>query len=393
MQDLLKRFVQFEASGGIILIIAAILALLIANSPLLGIYEAVLNLHVIIGIKPFVIDKSIIHLINDGLMAVFFLVVGLEVKRELLVGALASRSKAMFPLFAAIGGIVAPAIIFTLFNVFNPETRNGWAIPTATDIAFAVGVLSLLGSRVPASLKVFLLALAIIDDLGAILIIAFFYTKDIYWQALGVGAIATFTLFAMNLMGIKRLTPYMILGVVLWIAILKSGVHATIAGVILGFTIPLRPKKSELLHQPESPATHLEHTLHPWVTWMILPIFAFANSGIELSGIAGDKLFSALPLGIALGLILGKPIGIYLCAWLSVKYGFAILPEKVNFNQILGVSFICGIGFTMSIFISILAFGLDNKELINYAKVGILAGSILSGIIGYLYLRLQKPVY
>lgn len=387
MKQYLKRFLAFEASGGIVLILAAIAALMIANSQLATVYETVLNAYFVIGVDKIVIKESIIHWINDGLMAIFFLVIGLEVKRELLIGALASRDRALFPLLAAIGGIIAPALIFVLFNFLNPETRNGWAIPTATDIAFAVGVLSLLGTRIPTTLKIFLLALAIIDDLGAILIIAFFYTQDIAWQAIMVAAVATFLLIGLNLVGVKRLTPYMIIGAILWVAVLKSGVHATIAGVIIGFCIPLRQSKHNHLHMDTSPSEKLEHTLHPWVTWLILPLFAFANSGIELSGITVDKLFSALPLGIALGLIVGKPLGIYLFSWFAVKRGIASLPEGVTFGQILGVSFICGIGFTMSIFISILAFGLENKELINYAKVGILAGSIISGVIGYLFLR------
>ncbi|SES66576.1 Na+/H+ antiporter NhaA [Thorsellia anophelis] len=395
MKQYLQRFLAFEASGGIILILAAIAALIIANSPMGIIYDTILNTYFVIGLDPIIIKESIIHWINDGLMAIFFLIIGLEVKRELLIGALASRERALFPFIAAIGGIIAPAIIFILFNAFNPETRNGWAIPTATDIAFAVGVLSLLGTRIPITLKVFLLALAIIDDLGAILIIAFFYTKDIAWEALTIAAVATAILTCLNLLGVRRLTPYMVIGLILWVAVLKSGVHATIAGVIIGFCIPLRQNKRDHLHVSESPSEKLEHTLHPWVTWLILPLFAFANSGIVLSGITLDKIFSALPLGIALGLILGKPLGIYFFSWFAVKKGIATLPDNVTFRHILGVSFICGIGFTMSIFISILAFGLENKELINYAKVGILAGSIISGLLGYLFLRLipaPKPI-
>ncbi|MFC0180848.1 Na+/H+ antiporter NhaA [Thorsellia kenyensis] len=386
MEELFRRFIKFEASGGIILIIAAMIALLIANSPLGGVYDTVLHLYFTIGIGEIKIQESLLHWINDGLMAIFFLVIGLEVKRELLIGALNTKEKALFPLIAAIGGIAIPAIIFVLFNLFSRETLRGWAIPTATDIAFAVGVLSLLGSRIPMTLKIFLLALAIIDDLGAILIIAFFYTKDIYWEAIGVAAIASFILLLMNMLGIKKITPYMLIGIILWVAVLKSGVHATIAGVIIGFSIPLRPKKSDLLHQTESPLERLEHTLHPWVTWCILPLFAFANSGIELAGIELSKIAGPLPLGIALGLLLGKPIGIFSFAWFAIKRGICKLPENVNFGQILGVSFICGIGFTMSIFISILAFDEASKELINYAKVGILSGSIASGIIGYLLL-------
>lgn len=389
MMQRIRQFMAMESSGGIFLIIAAALALLIANSVLVNIYDSTFHLYLGFYVGGFEVKLSVLHWINDALMAIFFLVVGLEVKRELLVGALASKDRAMFPLIAAIGGIIAPALVYSIFNIFNPETRGGWAIPTATDIAFAVGVLSLLGSKIPSNLKIFLLALAIIDDLGAILIIALFYTKEISYQALGVAGVATLLLTALNLLGIKKLTPYMIIGAVLWLAFLKSGVHATIAGVILGFSIPLRDKSSNTANSTNghSVAENLEHTLHPWVTWLVLPIFAFANSGINLSGIAFNDLLSPLPLGIALGLILGKPLGIYSFCWFAVKKGWAKLPKDVNFSHIFGVSIICGIGFTMSIFIGLLAFEDASKELVNYAKLGILVGSIISGVVGYICLR------
>jgi len=378
MTDVIRDFFKMESAGGIILVIAAAIAMFVANSPLNEMYQGVLH--------SYVLGMSLSHWINDGLMAVFFLLIGLEVKRELLEGALKSKETAIFPAIAAVGGMLAPALIYVLFNSSNPEALQGWAIPAATDIAFALGIMALLGNRVPVSLKVFLLALAIIDDLGVVVIIALFYSGDLSTLALTVGFIATGVLFMLNNKHVTKLSPYLIVGAILWFAVLKSGVHATLAGVVIGFAIPLKGNKGE-----HSPLKHLEHALHPYVAFVILPIFAFANAGISLEGISISNLTGMLPLGIALGLLVGKPLGIFLFSWGAVKTGVAKLPEGVNFMNIFAVSVLCGIGFTMSIFISSLAFGPTNADFDTLARLGILMGSTTAAILGYFLLSISLP--
>lgn len=380
----LKQILQNETTGGILLIVAAILAMLMANSQsAYELYLAFLAIPVEVHIGALRIDKDMLHWINDALMASFFLYVGLEVKKELVQGSLSSLRQAVFPVFAAIGGIIVPALIYLALNQNHPITHEGWAIPVATDIAFALGVLALLGKRVPAALTVFLMALAIIDDLGAIIIIALFFTSELSFVSLCVGAGAISTLVLMNRAGVRRLDLYLVVGVILWTAVLKSGVHATLAGAIIGLCIPLQEKDGH------SPATTLEHTLKPWVTYLILPLFAFGNAGVALHEITIDGLIehATLPLGIIFGLLLGKPIGISLFCLVAVKLNWARLPQGVNFKQIMATGVLCGIGFTMSIFITTLAFSED--ELIDMAKLGILLGSLLSAVIGYFLLRRQ----
>ncbi|PTO81130.1 Na+/H+ antiporter NhaA [Vibrio splendidus] len=378
MTDVIRDFFKMESAGGIILVIAAAIAMFVANSPLNEMYQGVLH--------SYVFGMSVSHWINDGLMAVFFLLIGLEVKRELLEGALKSKETAIFPAIAAVGGMLAPALIYVLFNSSNPEALQGWAIPAATDIAFALGIMALLGNRVPVSLKVFLLALAIIDDLGVVVIIALFYSGDLSTLALTVGFIATGVLFMLNNKHVTKLSIYLIVGAILWFAVLKSGVHATLAGVVIGFAIPLKGNKGE-----RSPLKHLEHALHPYVAFAILPIFAFANAGISLEGISISNLTGMLPLGIAMGLLVGKPLGIFLFSWGAVKTGVAKLPEGVNFMNIFAVSVLCGIGFTMSIFISSLAFGPTNADFDTLARLGILMGSTTAAILGYFLLSISLP--
>ncbi|CQI96959.1 Na+/H+ antiporter NhaA [Yersinia rohdei] len=386
MTNIIRQFLRQEAAGGLILIFAAIVALFMANSPLFGFYQSFLDVPVSVKIAALDISKPLLLWVNDGLMAVFFLVVGLEVKRELMEGSLAGRDKAVFPAIAALGGMLAPALIYLLFNGADEITRQGWAIPAATDIAFALGVMALLGNRVPTSLKVFLLALAIIDDLGVIIIIALFYTHEVSLPALGIAAAAIALLGYMNWRGVGKTSAYLLVGLVLWVCILKSGVHATLAGVIVGFMIPLHTKDKR------SPSETLEHGLHPWVAYLILPFFAFANAGVSLQGVSFAGLTSLLPLGIASGLFIGKPLGIFLFSWLAVKFGIAKLPDDINFKQIFAVSVLCGIGFTMSIFIASLAFEGADIALMTYSKLGILLGSTTAAVVGYSLLRLALPV-
>nr|WP_086940626.1 Na+/H+ antiporter NhaA [Thaumasiovibrio occultus] len=370
MSDTLKKFLKMESAGGIVLIAAAAVAMMVANS---GLSEGYYHL-----LHTYVANLSIEHWINDGLMAIFFLLIGLEVKRELIEGALNSTEKAIFPAIAAFGGMVAPAAIYVLFNYQDPTAIKGWAIPAATDIAFALGVMGLLGNRVPVSLKVFLLALAIIDDLGVIIIIALFYSSDLSVLALTVAFLSTATLFVLAAKNVTQLRWYLLVGGILWFSVLQSGVHATLAGVVLGFAIPLEGKAGQ-----KSPLKLLEHKLHYWVAFLILPLFAFANAGISLQGVSMDGLLSTLPLGIAMGLFVGKPLGIFLASWIAVKTKVAKLPDGIHMNQIFAVSVLCGIGFTMSIFISSLAFSGLSPELITYSRLGILIGSSVAAILGY----------
>lgn len=381
----IKRFLELEAAGGIVLAAAALLAMIVANSPLKSFYDAFIHAPVVVQVGAFEIAKDAHHWINDGLMAIFFFLVGLELKREALVGELSDIKQIMMPALAAIGGMIVPALIYAAFNYGNPEQLAGWAIPAATDIAFALGVLSLLGNRVPNALKVFLVSIAIFDDLGAIVIIALFYTSDLSLFSLAVATVCFPFLFLLNRMNVVRLTPYLLIGLVMWAALLKSGVHATLAGVLLAFFIPLRNK-----NDPEhSPLEELEHDLHNTVAFGVLPLFAFANAGISLAGTSIDTLLHPVPLGIAAGLFIGKQIGVMAAVFFCLKLGLAGLPKGTTVKQLYGVSMLCGIGFTMSLFISGLAFGgiPDGFD----PRLGIILGSIISGVIGYVILRGNIP--
>ncbi|MBW5407983.1 Na+/H+ antiporter NhaA [Morganella morganii] len=386
MTAIIRQFLKLEAAGGILLIIAALIALVMANTPLSALYQSFLDIPVSVKFAALEIDKPLLLWINDALMAIFFLVVGLEVKRELMAGSLAGRDKAMFPAIAALGGMIAPALVYLLFNGGDTAAAQGWAIPAATDIAFALGVMALLGKRVPTELKVFLLALAIIDDLGVIVIIALFYTKTVSLTALLLAALMVVVLCVMNWRNVSNTAAYMIAGLILWVCILKSGVHATLAGVIVGFLIPLRNKEGD-----HSPSEELEHVLHPWVAFLILPLFAFANAGVSVQGISFDALMGTLPLGILLGLFIGKPLGIFTACLISVKLGFAKLPERITLNHIFAVSVLCGIGFTMSIFIAGLAFTGLPEAFNTYSKLGILIGSTMAAVIGLFLLHSVLP--
>ncbi|MDH2326129.1 Na+/H+ antiporter NhaA [Cereibacter sp. SYSU M97828] len=374
--SVLRRFLESSSAGGIVLMGAAALALIVANSPLRDAYEHVL--HVYIG------GLSVLHWVNDALMAVFFLMVGLEIKREMLDGQLSSWPRRILPGAAALGGMVVPALFYLAVNLSGGHP-NGWAIPSATDIAFALGVLSLLGPSVPISLRVFLAALAIIDDLGAVVIIALFYTAQIDMAALAGAGVVTAALVAMNLAGVTRLVPYLILGAVLWFLTLQSGVHATIAGVVLALTIPLKPSPSAP-DDATSPLHRLEHAIAPWVTFIIVPIFGFANAGVSFAGMSFANLLDPVPLGIASGLFLGKQIGVFSTTWLVIKAGWADVPKDATWRQVYGVSLLCGIGFTMSLFIGLLSFPGD-VLLQNELKMGVLAGSLLSAVAGAALLR------
>ncbi|WP_165461987.1 Na+/H+ antiporter NhaA [Atlantibacter sp.] len=384
MSKLIQRFLANEASGGVLLIIAAGVAMVLANlDSTHTAYQQFLSTPVELRVGALEINKNMLLWINDALMAIFFLMIGLEVKRELLEGSLASRRQAAFPVIAALGGMVVPAALYMIFNFQDPVTREGWAIPAATDIAFALGVLALLGNRVPPALKVFLMALAIIDDLGAIVIIALFYTHQLSVLSLMVAAGAITVLVLLNVLNVRRTGIYILAGVVLWTAVLKSGIHATLAGVIIGFLIPLKTQNGH------SPARSLEHILHPWVAFLILPLFAFANAGVSFEGVTVEGLTSVLPLGIIAGLFIGKPLGIGLFCLLAVKLKWASLPQGTSFKEIMAVGVLCGIGFTMSIFIATLAFSHADSTLITWAKLGILIGSLLAAITGYGLLRIR----
>lgn len=373
-----------ETAPGIILIISAFAALVLANSPLAPYYFSLLDLPVHLKIGDLDIEKNLLLWVNDGLMALFFLLVGLEVKRELIQGALRSFSRAMFPVVAAIGGMVIPVLVFVLFNHNNPDVMAGWAIPSATDIAFTLGVLALFGSRAPANLKVFLLALAVIDDLGAVVIIAVFFNSDLSVFSLTIAVFASALLFYMNAKNVSRLTAYLLVGAILWVAVLKSGVHATVAGVIVGFSIPLRVRE----HKVRSPLRDLEHGIHPWSSFAILPLFAFANSGVPLANFSMGMVFEPLVLGITLGLLVGKPLGITLACYLAVKAGIANMPHGLTFHHVFASSILCGIGFTMSIFITTLAFpGAENHGLVDLSRIAIFIGSILAALLGYFALN------
>jgi Na+:H+ antiporter, NhaA family len=378
---MLREFLRLESAGGIILMAAAVAALIIDNSPAAPLYDLLLTTPVSVSVGTFAIAKPLILWINDGLMAVFFFLVGLELKREMLEGELASRQQVVLPAMAAIGGMAGPALVYVLFNAGDETALRGWAVPAATDIAFALGILMLLGSRVPLALKVFLSALAILDDLGAIVIIAIFYTADMSWVSLAFAAVAIAALAALNIAGVRRVAPYILVGVFLWVCVLKSGVHATLAGVVMAFFIPLRPAQGS----DHSPLRDLEHRLHPWVAFLILPVFGFANAGVNLSDFGAEQMLASIPLGVALGLFVGKQVGVFGMTWLAFRLGLARKPEGTTLLMFYGVALLTGVGFTMSLFIGGLAF--DNAEYITMVKLGVLAGSLLSGLAGYGILR------
>ncbi|SEA10802.1 Na+/H+ antiporter NhaA [Microbulbifer marinus] len=382
-ESFIRRFFQLEAAGGILLILAAALALLMANSPLERIYALLLQTPVEISVGDFSIDKPLLLWINDGLMAVFFFLIGLELKRELIEGELSERSQVILPGVGAIGGMMVPALIYVAFNWDDPEALKGWAIPAATDIAFALGVLSLLGSRVPRSAKVFLTSLAIFDDIGAILIIAFFYTDNISLFALSMAAGCVCVLTIMKVAGVEHRRAYFVVGLVMWASLLKSGVHATLAGVVLALFIPMYTRRD-----PEfSPLKKLEHELLPTVTFVILPLFAFANAGVDFGNMDKGYFLHGVPLGIALGLFVGNQIGIFSLCWLGVRLGLVKLPQDMSWLVLYGIAVLCGIGFTMSLFIGSLAFEETGVDRFFDERVGILFGSILSGVVGYGVLR------
>tara|TARA_B100000676_G_scaffold238001_1_gene238228 strand:- start:108 stop:1367 length:1260 start_codon:yes stop_codon:yes gene_type:complete len=385
-KNFIRRFLQTESASGVLLIIFSVLAIILANSDLSYYYYLVKNTYLTIHIDDFLLKETVHHWVNDGLMAIFFLVIGLELKREMINGNLSTISSVILPGIAAVGGMVVPAAVYLMINSNQPLATPGWAIPTATDIAFSLAVLSILGSRVPVGLKIFLLSLAIIDDLGAVMVIALYYTADISFTYLSYALGSFIALMVLNLLNVRFLSVYLFVGLFLWYFILHSGVHTTIAGVILAATIPFSVKKSDY-----SPLKFLEEKLHTFSGFIILPLFAFFNADIDLDSLSVTSLSNTVPLGIMLGLLLGKPVGITLLTYISVKLKLCNLPSNVSIVDILGVSFLCGIGFTMSLFINTLAFseGADLMFGQQYSKSGIFFGSILSGIIGYLILKVQ----
>jgi len=384
----MQRFLKQEAAGGILLVLFAVLAIAAANSPLYALYRRLLEMPLEVQVGSLEIAKPLLLWVNDGLMAIFFLLVGLELKREFLQGELSSRKKVVLPGLGALGGMLMPAAIYIIFNARDPIALQGWAIPAATDIAFALGVLALLGSRVPAGLKIFLTSLAIFDDIGAIIIIAFFYTSKISFAALIVTGACLLVLFVLNRRGIAQKSIYLTIGVIMWIALLKSGVHATLAGILLAIFIPIKstaPSES-------SPLQSLEHDLHGAVAFIILPLFAFCNSGIRFSGMGWEQVTHPIPLGIALGLFFGKQLGVFVFCWLGIKWGVAELPTRATWLSFYGTAVLCGIGFTMSLFIGSLAFEETGANLLIDERLGILAGSLASGLYGYWILHLAtKP--
>ena len=382
--QMLDRFFRHEAFGGIILMLSAALALVFSNTALASLYDSLLHSNLAISFDgEGIIDKNLLHWINDGLMALFFFLVGLELKREALEGKLRDPRQIMMPGLAAIGGMALPAVIFAAINWNDPVAIHGWAIPAATDIAFALGVLALVGSRAPMALKIFLLTLAILDDLGAIVIIALFYTDKLSTSMLAIALLPIIGLFLLNTYRSHRGALYVLMGVLLWFCVLKSGVHATLAGVVAALFIPLRCKDgTNLLHKYET-------NLSPYVLYGVLPVFAFANAGVNLSGLSFADLFAPVPLGIALGLLIGKQLGVVGCVWLAVKAGLAQLPERVTWTHIYGVACLAGIGFTMSLFIGGLSYA--DPSLQDGVRIGVLMGSILSGVLGYLVLRMAPP--
>ena len=383
-----RWFFKLEAASGILLLISAIIALIVSNSNLSGIYFNSLNEYVFVGINNFGLKLSVLHWINDALMAIFFFFVTLEIKREFLQGELSSLKQAMLPIIGAVGGMLIPALVYIFFNYKTSVTLNGWAIPSATDIAFSIGILSLLGSRVPISLKVFLTALAIIDDLGAIVIIAFFYSGDLSIKYLLLMLVTFIFLLLLNRISVKKFFPYLILGLFLWVFTHESGIHATIAGVLLASVIPHRKKDHDF-----SLLIKIEHAISPYVAFFIMPLFAFANAGVSLDGLTFSSLLEPVPLGIMLGLFFGKQIGVFIFSYASIKFGLASLPNNSNWVSFYAVGVLTGIGFTMSLFVGNLAF-VDNMEYMDGVKIGVLSGSLLSTLVGYFLLLISsKKIY
>lgn len=376
----LYKFLKLESSAGIVLFVAAVLALIIENTPWHIYYEALLNLPLSIQLGPLQLIKPLFLWINDGLMTIFFLLVGLKIKREMFEGELNSLSKVSLPVIAGVGGMVVPALIYITFNWSNPISLWGWAIPAATDIAFSLGILCLLGNRLPIGLKLFLIALAIFDDIGAILIILIFYTHHICLIHLLSASLFLGLLFLFNRLGVTRITAYILIGIALWFCVLKSGIHATLTGILLAFMIPIRDQENPQI----SPLRNLEDKLHFWVAFGVLPVFAFANAGVSFAGMSVDNLLSPVTLGIALGLFLGKQIGIWLTSWLAIKAGWAHMPYGGNWGSLYGISLLAGVGFSMSLFIGSLAFSSVGQYYPGMVRLGIITGSLIAGISGYL---------
>ena len=378
----IQDFLKLEAASGIILMIAAVIAIILANSPLNEYYDMFLSIPVVVAIGSFEIAKPLLLWINDGLMAMFFFLIGLELKREFLEGELSKPGQIALPAVGAIGGMAVPALIYAGLNYQDPQALNGWAIPTATDIAFALGILAMVGSKVPLQLKIFLTSLAIFDDLGAIIVIALFYTDQLSITSLVVSAIVLVVLFILNKRGVRDTAPYIFFGIVLWVAVLKSGVHATLAGVTLALFIPMKGREGE-----PSPLKSLEHNLHAMVAFIILPIFAFANAGVNLDGVGMSDVLSPVPLGIILGLFVGKQLGVFGFCFIAIKAGLVKLPENTNWTLLYGASLLCGVGFTMSLFIGSLAFEQTGANMIYQDRLGIIIGSVISGTLGYLIIK------
>lgn len=389
----LRQFVRLESAGGLALMAAAVFAVILENSPLASSYDLILETPVVVQVGALEIAKPLLLWINDGLMAIFFLLVGLEIKREVLEGELSNRQQIALPAIAAVGGMVAPAAIYAVINASEPATLRGWAIPAATDIAFALAVLSLLGPRVPIALKAFLTAVAIIDDIGAIVIIALFYSGDLSVLALVLAGIGIAALAVLNRAGVTKLGPYLLIGVIIWVCVLKSGVHATLAGIVVAFFIPMAGGGRQSAHGAHAPLRHLEHSLHPWVAFLVLPAFGFANAGVSLAGVDLQSLMAPVTLGIAAGLFVGKQIGVFGFSWVAVKAGAGSLPSGTTWPQLYGAALLTGIGFTMSLFIGSLAFEdagviiAGERAALEQVRLGVIAGSLLSGLAGYLVLR------
>jgi len=389
MNERIHRLLHHDATPGILLVLAALLAMVAENSPAKPLYDALMGTPVAVQVGQLEIAKPLLLWVNDGLMAIFFFVIGLELKREILEGELRDPRNVILPGIAAIGGIAIPSSIYAVINYSDPVALRGWAIPAATDIAFALGVLALLGSRVPRSLKLFLLSLAIIDDIGAIIIIALFYTVDLSLSSLIVASVCLMALLAMNRAGVTKPGPYFVIGLILWVSVLKSGVHATLAGVAFAFFIPNVPTESD---PTRTLCRQIEDGLHPWVMFLILPLFAFANAGVPLASMSLERLTDPVPLGIALGLFIGKQVGVFGFALATIKLGLASLPKGSGMLQLYGVSVLTGIGFTMSLFIGSLAFELGGSDYAIDDRLGIIVGTLLSGVLGYLVLRLAPRV-
>ena len=381
----IREFLRLESAGGLLLVGAALVSMLLANSPIAGWLNDILQARLTVTLEGYGINKPLLLWINDGLMAIFFLMVGLELKREVIEGQLSSVDQVVLPTLAALGGLLVPALIFWLVNRDDTAALNGWAIPTATDIAFALAVLGLLGSRVPLGLKIFLTTIAIVDDIAAILIIALFYSGDLSLLEIGLAMVGVAGLFMMNRLGVQKIAAYILVGTLIWVLVLNSGVHATLAGVVVAMFIPLRADDDH------SPARHLEHSLHPWVAYLVLPLFALANAGVSLSGIGFHTLTDGVGLGVMLGLLLGKQIGVFGMVLLATATGLARKPEGTTLAQLYGVSLVCGVGFTMSLFIGGLAFEHGNFDYDAALKIGVITASVVSAVAGYLVLRFTLP--